>query len=106
MTRWTCPCCGASSAVRMTPEDVARNLRSAILASVVRALAERPMTYAELCFAVYRGNEPGNANGSIKATLHKMRHQVEPFGWRIVMPGRGKGELRLHLAPIASEVAA
>lgn len=102
---WVCPCCGALKVGQQIDiETMARQLPP-ILAAIVRALSGRQMTYEELAWAVYRGREPGNAVNVLRATVVRQRDRLAPFGWQIVMPGRGRRSASLYLSPLTAPLA-
>ncbi|WP_284262503.1 hypothetical protein [Roseicyclus amphidinii] len=81
-------------------QHVTRALRSPTLAMIVRALAERPLTYPDLLMAVYRGNEPTWAEACLRQTIYHSDAKLHPFGWHIQRAKRGRGRCALTLVPL------
>ena len=97
-----CPCCGGPLPGPVAPEDVARALGSAVLAQVVRALARRPMTYAQLAQVIYGGREMVDARRSLIVTLCERAGDLAQFGWRIDRPGKGCHNRPLRLVALGA----
>lgn len=102
---YACPCCGGALAAAIAPEDVARRLKSAVLATIMRALASGPKTYAQLAASVYGARDMIDGEKSLQVTLSRLGHQVEAYGWRIVTPGPGNRNARLYLMPMRGMAA-
>lgn len=105
LNTWVCPCCGATKVGEQLDIEIMAMQLPPLLATIVRALSDRQMTYEELAWAVYRGREPGHAINVLRATVVKQRDRLLPFGWQIVMPGQGRRGASLYLRPLTTPLA-
>jgi hypothetical protein len=90
----------------MTADELARDIRSSIMAMTIRALARRPMTIEQLALAVYQGREPQDAVQCLRVTIGRVRPEIEARGWTIVSPRQHKRGRLYYLAPLAERGAA